>query len=338
MLKKRMFSSIVIVACLALTLTACSQKPAPTPGTTPPAEKYPTKPITVLQGFAAGGGSDTLAKAVQPRLQKILGQNFVDVYKPGATGGIAWSELAQYSRTGKNIDGYTISITNTPMLQTNYMLNKDMTYTIADLAPIANIVTDPGVLVVRAESPIKTWQDFVDAAKKNPGKLTVGNSGKGGDDYFSILIVEKAAGIKVQQVEHNGDGPSWQAALGGHIDASSTNVGVTYPMIKAGKLRALAVYSEKRIPFLPDVPTLKELGVNVVAGSSRGYSAPKGVSETVLKTLADGMEKVVSDPEFKKAAEDLGLIVDFKKLDDYKKFLADEETRFKTIVAETGAQ
>lgn len=333
MSKKRVFSSIILTACLALTLTACNQTPT-TPSTTPPVEKYPTKPITVLQGFAAGGGSDQLAIAVQPRLQKVLGQNFINVYKPGATGGIAWSELGQMSKTGK-VDGYTISITNTPMLQTNYMLNKDMTYTINDLAPIANIVTDPGVLVVRAESPIKTWQDFVDAAKKNPGKLTVGNSGKGGDDYFSVLMVEKASGIKLQQVEHNGDGPSWQAALGGHIDASSTNVGVTYAMLKAGKLRALAVYSEKRIPFLPEIPTLKELGVSVVAGSSRGYSAPKGVSDAVLKTLADGMETVVNDPEFKKAAEDLGLIVDFKKLDVYKKFLADEETRFKTIVAET---
>jgi tripartite-type tricarboxylate transporter receptor subunit TctC len=218
------------------------------------------------------------------------------------------------------------------MLQTNYMLNKEAGYTVDELAPIANIVTDPGVMVVRAESPIKTWQDFMDAAKKTPGKLTVGNSGAGGDDFFSVKMIESTAGISVSQVEFEGDGPSWQAALGGHIDASSTNVGVTFTMIKSGKLRALAVYSDKRIPFLPDVPTLKELGVNLTAGSSRGYSAPKGTPDYIVKYLAESLEKVSQDAEVKKTAEDMGMIIDFKKLDDYQKYLKEEEAKFKVIV------
>jgi len=282
---------------------------------------YPNKPITVTQGFKPGGGSDALAQVTQPTLQKILGQSFINQYIPGATGAIAWNRLAKSTKA----DGYTLSITNTPMLQANYIMNKEIAYTIRDLEPLANVVTDPGILVVGKDSPLKTYQDYVNAVKANPGKITVGNSGVGGDDFFSTIQWMKLTGLKVAPVPFEGDGPSWQAALAGKIDASDNNLGITFPQIKAGNLRALAIFAEERYAGLPDVPTLKELGVNLVAGSSRGYSAPKGLSKEAKAVLIEAFKKMAKDPEFIKACTDRALPIDMRYGDDYMKFLADEE-------------
>ena len=255
---------------------------------------YPTKPITVTQGFKAGGGSDTVAQLTQPYLEKVIGQTFVNQYIPGATGAIAWTQLA---KTAKK-DGYTLSITNTPMLQTNYIMNEEIKYTIAELEPIANVVTDPGIIVVSKDSKYKTVQDLLEAMKQNPGKITVGNSGVGGDDFFTTLLFEKVTGLKVQMIPFEGDGPSWQAAMGGKIDVSFNNLGIVAPQVEAGNLIALALFSEERYPGLPDVPTMKELGYDLVSGSSRGYSAPKGIPEDVKETLINAFKKMAEMPEF----------------------------------------
>jgi len=295
---------------------------------------YPEKQITVLQGFKPGGGSDTLAQLTQPYLEKALGQSFINQYIPGATGAIAWTQLA---KTAKK-DGYTVSITNTPMLQTNYIMNPEITYTIAELEPIANVITDPGIVVVAKDSPYQTMEDFMNAAKENPGKLTVGNSGVGGDDFFTTLIVEKATGLKFQMVPFEGDGPSWQAAMGGKINASFNNLGITYPQIKAGNLRALAIFAEKRVEMLPDVPTMKELGYDVVSGSSRGYSAPKGIPAEARDALIEAFKKMAEMPEFVKACNDRASLIDMKYGDEYAAMLAEQETAFKAIWDEVKEQ
>ncbi len=295
---------------------------------------YPTKPITVLQGFAPGGGSDQLAQLTQPFLEKILGKTFINQYIPGATGGIAWFQLAKQSPK----DGYTISITNTPMLMTNYIMNPDFKYTIHDLEPIANVVTDPGIIVVGKNSPFKTVQDFLAAAKANPGKITVANSGTGGDDFFTTLLVEKATGLKFQMVPFNGDGPSWQAAMAGKVDVSFTNLGVTYAQIQAGNLRALALFAEKRDASVPDLITFREAGFDVVSGSSRGYSAPKGIPTVARDKLIAAFAQMVKDPEFAKAAAKLALPMDVKLGDDYAKYLADQETAFRGVWEEVKDQ
>ncbi len=298
------------------------------------AADYPTKPITVLQGFKPGGGSDALAQLTQPFLEKILGKTFVNQYIPGATGAIAWTQLSKTTRP----DGYTLSITNTPMLMTNYIMNPEITYNVGELTPIANVVTDPGIIVVSKDSPFKTVQDFFAAAKKNPGMLTVGNSGIGGDDFFTTLIVEKATGLKFQMVPFQGDGPSWQAAMGKKIDASFNNLGITFPQIKAGNLRALALFAEKRDANLPDVPTLKELGYDVVSGSSRGYSAPKGIPADARDALIKAFKKMGDDPAFLKAAADRALPVDMKLGDAYTDYLQKQEKTFRTIWNEVKGQ
>lgn len=291
------------------------------------AASYPKKPITVMQGFKPGGGSDALAQLTQPFLEEPLGTTFVNQYIPGATGAIAWTKLAKTTRN----DGYTISVTNTPMLMTNYIMNKEISYNISELTPIANVVTDPGIVVVSKDSPFKTAQEFFDAARKNPGKITVGNSGIGGDDFFTTLIVEKASGLKFQMIPFQGDGPSWQAAMGGKIDASFNNLGITFPQIQAGNLRPLVLFAEERNPNLPDVPTLKELGYDVVSGSSRGYSAPKGIPAEARETLINAFKAMGANQQFHKTAAERAMTLDLKYGADYEEYLQKQEKMFKEI-------
>jgi len=313
---------VAIAATLSLPLAAAAQ------------QYSPGNEVIVLQGFKPGGGSDALAQLVQPYLTKELGVNFVNQYIPGATGAIAWTKLAKQTAA----DGRTISITNTPMLMTNYLMNPTIKYSIDELTPLANIVTDPGVIVVGKDSKFMTAKDFLEAARANPGRITVGNSGVGGDDYFSTIMIERASGLKFQKVPFEGDGPSWAAALAGKIDASFNNVGITFPQIKAGNLRPLAVFAEKRLKELPDVPTLSELGIKVVAGSSRGYSAPKGMPEKAKQELIAGLERVVKNPDFQKDAAARALYLDFKTGDEYARFLKEQEKAFKEIWDEVKPQ
>jgi len=308
-------SACVLAVALALPLAAHAQK-------------YSAgDEITVVQGFKAGGGSDALAQLVQPYLAKELGVTFVNRYQPGATGAIAWTQLAKSTKP----DGKTISITNTPMLMTNYIMNDSIKYSIDELTPLANVVTDPGVVVVSKDSKYKTMKDLLAAAKANPGRVTIGNSGVGGDDFFSVIMIERASGLKFQQVPFAGDGPSWAAALANKIDASANNLGITYPQIKAGNLRALVVFTEQRVPELPDVPTMKELGIDVVAGSSRGYSAPKGIPEQARKEFIAAMDRVIANPNFKKDAAERAMVIDYKSGEQYGSFLKKQEQEFKGV-------
>jgi len=337
---KKKLAILLTIMILGTSLVAGCAKPATEPTQTEPAQevpqetKYPEKPITVLQGFAAGGGSDALAQLTQPFLEKVIGQTFINQYIPGATGAIAWTQLAKQTKN----DAYTISITNTPMLMTNYIMNEEIKYHIDELDPIANVVTDPGVIVVGKDSKYKTIQDFLDAVKANPGKVTVGNSGIGGDDFFTTLIVEKASGYKFQMIPFNGDGPSWQAAMGGQIDASFNNLGITYPQVEAGNLKVLAIFAEERNSAIPDVPTFKELGFNVVSGSSRGYSAPKGIPADAKAKLIEAFGEIAKNPEFVKAAEARALPLDIKLGDDYGKYLQEQQENFTQIWEEVKDQ
>ncbi|KAA0009773.1 tripartite tricarboxylate transporter substrate binding protein [Billgrantia pellis] len=283
--------------------------------------------LKVLQGFKAGGGSDALAQLTQPFLRESLGVEFVNEYLPGATGGIAWTRLAKQAPN----DGSVISITNTPMLMTNYLMNDAINYSIDELTPIANVVTDPGVIVVPKESPYQTVEDFFAAAEERPGQITVGNSGVGGDDFFSTIMIEKATGLSFQKVPFQGDGPSATAALGGKIDASFNNLGNVYGHIRSGDLRPLAVFTRERLEVLPDVPTLVEKDIDVVAGSSRGYSAPAGIPDQARQELIAAFEALKDDEEFQQTAQERAMNLDILTGDAYAQMMQDMEEQFAEI-------
>ena len=294
------------------------------------AEKYPAKAVTVIHGFKAGGGSDQLAQVTQPFLEKVLKQRFVNVYKPGATGAIAWKEVGKDTKP----DGYTLTTCLTPKTQLNSMVNANAGYSMADFEPIANMIFDPGILVVGMDSKFKTLKDLIDAARKAPGQIKMSHSGNGGDDWYNGLMIAKLAGISFNMVPFDGDAPAWQAAAGGHVEVCTTNVGVVTGLVQGKKLRGLAVYTEKRLPSISEVPTLKELGVNLVEGSYRGYLAPKGTPKEIITILADGLEKVSADPQHKAACAAQNMVSDFMKGDAFKTFLAKEEDLLRKIAKE----
>jgi tripartite-type tricarboxylate transporter receptor subunit TctC len=301
-------------------------------GRAQPAAKYPTKAITVIHGFKPGGGSDQLAQLTGPFLEKVVKQQWVNVYKPGADGAIAWKEVGKNAKP----DGYTLTTVLTPKTQLNALVLDNAGYAMNDFEPIANMVFDPGILVVAVNSKFKTVKDLVDAAKKDPGAVTMAHSGNGGDDWFNGVMIERLTGSKFNLVPFEGDGPATQAAAGEHVDSCTSNISLVIPLLKAGKLRALAVYTEQRLPAAPEVPTLKELGINLVEGSYRGYLAPKGTPREIVDTLADAMEKVASDPEYRKLCESNNLLVDFKKGDVNRKWLQEQNEKLTKIAQDMG--
>lgn len=291
--------------------------------------------VTVLMGFSPGGGSDVLAQLVQPYLAEALGgAHFVNQYQPGATGAIAWTQLAHQVKP----DGATIAIVNTPMLTTNYIMNDAISYSIADLEFIANVVTDPGLAVVAADSPYQTFEDLIAAARANPSTITVANSGLGGDDFFTSIAIENSADVKFQKVPFKGDGPSWTAAMGGKVDVSFNNLGITYPQIVEGNLRPLVVFTEERLPQLPDVPTARELGYDVSGGSSRGYGIPKGFPKEAREQLIEAFRTIMQDPEFLAAAEKQAMTLDPMFGDDFTAFLQAQEAEYAEIWASVQEQ
>jgi putative tricarboxylic transport membrane protein len=297
-----------------------------------PAAKYPAKAVAVVHGFKPGGGSDQLAQITGPFLEKVLKQQFVNVYKPGADGAIAWKEVGKNTKP----DGYTLTTVLTPKTQLNAFVLDNAGYTMADFEPVANMVFDPGVLVVGTNSKLKTVNDILEAAKKAPGTFSMAHSGNGGDDWFNGVMIERLTGVKFNLVPFEGDGPANLAAAGDHVDACTSNISIVVPLVKAGKLRPLAVYTEKRLPMMPDVPTLKELGINLVEGSFRGYLAPKGTPKELIDILADAMEKVANDPEYKKICDSSNLVVDFKKGEANRKWLQEQNEKLQKIVQEMG--
>ena len=294
------------------------------------AEKYPTKAVTVIHGFKPGGGSDQLAAVTQPVLEKMLKQRFVNVYKPGADGAIAWKEVGKDTKP----DGYTLTTLLTPKTQLNSMVNRDAGYTMADFEPIANMIFDPGILVVAPDSKYKSLNDLVDAAKKAPGSIRLSHSGEGGDDWYNALMIEKLTGAKFNLVPFDGDAPAMQAAMGGHVDACTTNVGVVTGLVRGKKLRGLAVYTPQRLTSISEVPTLRELGVNLVEGSYRGYLAPKGTPKEIIKILADALEKVSKDPQFLEASAAINMVPQFKRDQELKTFLDEQDATLRKVAKE----
>lgn len=294
------------------------------------AEKYPAKAVTVLIGFKPGGGSDQLVQVTQPFLEKILKQRFVNVYKPGADGAIMLKELAKDTKP----DGYTVGVFTVPKTALNAMIVANSGYQMTDFEPIASMIFDPGILLVAADSKFKTLQDLVDAAKKAPGQIRLSHSGNGGDDWFTALMISKLTGATFNLVPFDGDAPAWQAAAGGHVEACTTNVGVVTGLVQGKKIRALAVYTDKRLASLPDVPTLKEQGVNLTDGSYRGYLAPKSTPREIIEILADGMEKVSQDPRHKAACAAQNMSAAFMRGATFKALLAKNDEMLRVIVKE----
>lgn len=246
---------------------------------------YPDKPINYIISFDPGGESDVTARLQQSHLEKILGVTINVVHKPGGGGAVAWSE---FQRTAKP-DGYTVIGVNIPHIIAQPIQRKDAGYTTEGWNLINWFHFTPNALIVQREGNIKTLDDFIKMAKAKPKAVTVAGSGSFSANHLETLRFQKLAGIDVTYVPHTGTGPIVPALMGGHVTSTMnySMVGVQYK----DKMRTLAVATDERLKVMPDVPTFKELGYDVVGGAYRGVALPKGTPPEIVKKVTDAFVK-----------------------------------------------
>jgi len=195
-------------------------------------------------------------------------------------------------------------------------------------------VDDPSMFLVRSDAPWKSLKEFLDLAKKNPDMITVGNSGAGGGVHLVALAFEKAAGVKFNHIPFSGGGPSVTAILGGHINAVSVSPPEGIEHVKAGKLKIIALFSGKRFEMFPDVPTVKEQGIDFVMGMWRGLVAPKGTPPDVIKKLHDAFKQGMDDPVFQKNAKDMAVNLRYLGPEAFGTLMAHDDEFYGKLVKE----
>ncbi len=290
---------------------------------------YPTKPVSLMVGYPAGGSTDIGARIVAALAEKDLGQPIIVLNKGGAGGQIGWTELAR-----QKPDGYYIGFLNLPALNT-VILDPDRksTFTLDSFTPIINQVLDPGVMYVKSDSPFKTLKDLVNEAKKRPGEIRAGTTGILGDDHRAILMLEDAAKVKFRIVHFDGDAPQLTALLGGQIDVSFLNVGGITPRVKSGDIRALAVMDQERSKFYPDVPCTTELGFpTVISSSTRGIAGPKGLPDAIVRKLQGSLKKAMENPEHQDKMDKAGLAIKIMVGDEYSKYMMGLHQKIKALM------
>ncbi|GGX95583.1 recombinase RecA [Litchfieldella qijiaojingensis] len=291
------------------------------------AAEYPTKPIEVIVAYGAGGSTDTMARIFAKYAEEEIGQRMVVVNRPGAGGELGWVHLANAKP-----DGYTIGLINSPVVEVYPFTREDTVgYSYEGIRPLANVVTDPGVLVVAADSPYQDLDDFVAAVKDDPESIIVSHEGVGGDDHLAALNFAEAADIDLSFVAFNGNAEATAALLGGHITAFEGNMSEAAAQIQEGKARALAVWSDQRMEAMPDVPTGMEQGYEVEAAASRGFAVPAGVPQEVYDKLLDVSRAVIDNPEFRAEMAQLNMPVNPIYGQDYVDFLDASHERLKAL-------
>ena len=290
---------------------------------TPAMAEFPEKPIEMVVPYGAGGSTDVLARKFAQYAEKYLGQPVVVVNKPGAGGQLGFATIS-----GANPDGYTIGWINSGII-TNAITRPDVQFSVDTFDMIANIVTDPGVLSVSADAGIGSMEEFIERAGEKT--LTVSHEGVGGDDYLAVLQLEQAAGIELNKVAFNGDAEAKAALLGGHIDAIEGNVSEQAEMAADGQLVPLAVWSGKRTPDMPDVPTGAELGFEIVSAASRGIAGPEGMDPEALEKLREVARQVAEDPAFIEDLKTLNMPMDVMIGDDYLAFMREQDKAYRDL-------
>ena len=280
------------------------------------AQEWPSRPITFICPWPAGGTADQSMRALCAVAGRVLGQSIAVENKAGASGMIGTKAMASAKPDGYTIGQIPISVTRFSQLGSVHLdPRKDFSY-------IARTSGQTFGIAVLPSSPFKTLKDFVDAAKARPGQVTYAHAGVGGATHVGMEEFASAAGIQLNQVPYKGGAEALNAVLGGHVDALADSSSWA-PHVEAGKLRLLATWGEQRTPRFKDTPTLKDLGYNVVVDAPNGIGAPQGLDPAVLAKLREAFRQAVASPEFKAVTGRIDAPVMYLDGPDYEKYVGE---------------
>ena len=296
------------------------------------ADGYPAKPVRLVIPYPPGGGTDITGRAMAQRLAETLGQSVVIENKPGATGMIGAAGVAK-----SPADGYTVLFGAASEMAINASLFKSMTYDPrTDFEPVMLVATFPLVFVAPASSS-RSLAALIEAAKAKPESVSYGSIGSGSPQHLAAELLSSMAQAKLVHIPYKGSGPLVQDAVGGHIDMAVSSVPAAVPLVRSGKLRALAVTSSQRSDALPDVPTMAELGfAGYEFNTWVGVAVPKGTPRDIVDRLRSGLVGALAAPDVQAALRDQGAMPVGSTPEQFRQFAQDEVAKSDRIVSQAG--
>lgn len=288
----------------------------------------PTGDVNVIVAYKAGSGTDNGARLLASQAEKFIGKPLIINNLPGADGKIGWTQLVN-----SKPDGQTIGFINLPTF-TTLATQDDSTFSIEDIVPIANHLSETGVVVVMADSPYKTIKDLVEAAKKNPN-LKASTNGVEASNHTAAQLLAKSGGFNYKAIPYGGTADQLQALRQGEVDFTCAKVADIASLLQGDKpvVRVLGVFSEERLPEMPDVPTLKENGLyDKWYGSARGIVAPKGTPPEIIDFYVDAFRKTMQDPENIAKHQQAGQTIQFLNNEEYAKLIKEQDQFAREVV------
>jgi tripartite-type tricarboxylate transporter receptor subunit TctC len=290
---------------------------------------YPEKEITIIVPWAAGGGTDLIARFLADLMEKDLGKPVVVVNKPGGGGLVGFKAIA-----ASQPDGYTLGITTNSQILQKYSASSFQDW--RDMAAIALHNYDPSGFTVKAEAPWKNMKEALDWAKANPGKMRVANSGPGAIWHVAAALLGSKTGVQFTHVPYAGANPASVAVAGGHVEATSVSPAEVGTLVRGGKLRVLAIAADSREPLFPEVPTFKETGIDFSFGVWRCLVGPRGTPKEIISKLEASAKKAVNDPKFKDFMTKNGFGQRYLGPEESTALMAQDEKDFEKIVPGLG--
>ncbi len=288
------------------------------------------RPVQVIVPYPPGGGSDISARALAPALERELGTTVVIVNRPGANSQIGLGQTAQ-----ARPDGYTLCYGLWPSTITLYLdPSRKAGFSKDSFTPLAMHVIDPGSIIVRADSRMKTLADLVAEARSRPGALRVSDPGILSWEHLASLALQKAHGLSVNQIHYQGSAPALVALLSGEIEVAFVATGTAMTQSRSGVARTLAVLAAEESEYLPGIPTATAQGTRIVTGSARGFIGPAGLPAAVEHALAGALERAILSDEHQRRMRDLGLPIRFMNPASFRAYWAAEETALGPLVHE----
>lgn len=289
------------------------------------ADNYPNQPVTLVVPFQPGGGTDAVARTFAKVASPHFPKGMIVLNKSGAGGAVGW----KYVLNNKP-DGYMLTVVTGEFVTLPLLGLFDKSY--KDYTPLVQLNADPATLVVPADSPYKTFEAFMAAAKAKPQTLNVGTSGTGSVYDVALSAMEVKADTRFTHIPYPGSGPALLALMGGQLDAVSTSPAEAAEYVRAGKMRLLVVMNEQRVAEFPDVPTAKEKGIDVAFGTWRGIAGPKGMPPAVVVKLKEIFEKVAQDPVLIDAIKKQNLGYVYADGDTFEKKMALETEQYAKVI------